>query len=96
MKIMKVLKNDTQKEQKHTGEITQLILNFPMKEDYSIIDKIACYADKISNYGCSGGGLKIKRMPLTQEDERSFGMEFYDEIAEYTYDYTRKPIENKT
>ncbi len=71
-------------------EIKKLELRFSNGEDSSICDRIARYADQISNYACSGGGFKIVEMPITAEDEKKFGIKFSEDEMMFSYDYERK------
>lgn len=72
---------------KQDMEIKTLTLHFPMGESVKICDKIARFAEKVSNYSCSGGGFAIKRFPLEQGDEN---MEFEEDEMSYTYDYEKE------
>jgi len=72
------------------SKVKMLKLMFPDGEDSSVCDKIAKYADTISNYRCSSGGFEVTRMPITKEDEEEFGMEFNEEIMSYSYEYKKE------
>ena len=67
---------------KKEKKVTKLILNFPLGEDPSICDKIAQYADEISQWRCSGGGYQFKTHPLACKDDE---IEFEEDTMEYSY-----------
>jgi hypothetical protein len=69
--------------------IKSLDLVFPHGATVEQCERVARYAQRVVMASISEGGMRIKYMPLTAEEEKQRGLEFDEDAMRFTFGYTR-------